>query len=96
MSRLVLCVIRARASCCQTNLDLCYPLSQLKAEYKAKGRNFPMHLALQADNCVSENKNKFVLAFLSLLVAACDFEEITFNFLIGGYLGIGVRRPNPG
>lgn len=55
-----------------------------------------MHLALQADNCVSENKNKFVLAFLSLLVAACDFEEITFNFLIGGYLGIGVRRPNPG
>ena len=37
----------------------------------------PPHLYLQMDNCVRENKNKYVMAFLSLLVETGIFYEVS-------------------
>lgn len=39
----------------------------------------PPHLYLQMDNCVRENKNKYVMAFLSLLVEIGMFSEVSAN-----------------
>ena len=38
--------------------------------------SLPRKLAVQIDNCVRENKNKFVLSFLALLVELGVFEEV--------------------
>lgn len=56
-------------------------LAELLAEL---GQQFPKYLALQGDNC-GENKNKFMFAYLSLLVELSIFDQIRFSFLIVGH-----------
>ena len=38
----------------------------------------PRKMLLQMDNCVRENKNKFVMAFLALLVEKRVFVEVSY------------------
>lgn len=45
----------------------------------------PPTLYLQADNCYAENKNQFMLAFLSMLVLRGVFREIYLYFLPSGH-----------
>ncbi len=40
---------------------------------------------LQMDNCVKDNKNHHMLAFLSLLIACKVFKEVQLGFLIVGH-----------
>ncbi|KIC70666.1 hypothetical protein DB44_GU00020 [Candidatus Protochlamydia amoebophila] len=42
-------------------------------------------LYLQADNCAAENKNVYMLAFLSLLVSLDIFQEVYLSFLLVGH-----------
>lgn len=55
----------------------CQQLNELPTWYE--------HLYLQADNCWSENKNVFMLGFLSLLVALDIFQKIYLSFLLVGH-----------
>ncbi|XP_071125906.1 uncharacterized protein [Mytilus edulis] len=58
----------------------------MKLLWKAsKGRPLPPVLYLQADNCFRENKNKFILSFLELLVHRRVFYEIQLSFLYVGH-----------
>ena len=45
----------------------------------------PQCLYLQLDNCAGENKNRYVFAFLSLLVAKGIFKQIYVGFLMVGH-----------
>ncbi|VDI31378.1 Hypothetical predicted protein [Mytilus galloprovincialis] len=51
----------------------------------SKGRPLPPVLYLQADNCFRENKNRFILSFLELLVHRRVFYEIQLSFLYVGH-----------
>uniref|UniRef100_A0A8W8JJX8 DUF7869 domain-containing protein n=1 Tax=Magallana gigas TaxID=29159 RepID=A0A8W8JJX8_MAGGI len=51
----------------------------------SKGKSLPPVLYLQADNCFRENKNKFVLSFLELLVRRRIFYEVQLSFLHVGH-----------
>ncbi len=42
-------------------------------------------LLLQMDNCVKNNKNRHLLAFLSFLIARKVFEEMKLRFLVVGH-----------
>ena len=44
--------------------------------------SLPRKLAVQLDNCVRENKNKFVLSFLALLVELGVFEEVSEVYVL--------------
>ena len=48
-------------------------------------KGLPRKLYLQMDNCVRENKNKYVLGYLSWLVERGVFEEIELSFLPVGH-----------
>jgi hypothetical protein len=37
------------------------------------------------DNCVRDNKNRYLLAFLSLLITKEVFEEVKLRFLVVGH-----------
>ena len=45
----------------------------------------PRTLLLQLDNCGSENKNQYVFAYLSLLVARGVFDMVQLGFLMVGH-----------
>ena len=45
----------------------------------------PPILNVQMDNAISDNKNRYVFYFLSLLVAKCIFLEVYVNFMLVGY-----------
>jgi hypothetical protein len=45
----------------------------------------PKNLYLQLDNSAKDNKNKYLMAFLSLLTARGVFKEIQVGFLLVGY-----------
>ena len=45
----------------------------------------PRKLYLQLDNSAKDNKNKYLMAFLSLLIARGVFEEIQAGFLLVGH-----------
>jgi hypothetical protein len=45
----------------------------------------PRVLKLQLDNCAGDNKNRFVMAYLSLLTAREVFEEVHLGFLMVGH-----------
>ncbi len=45
----------------------------------------PSVLYLQADNCAAENKNVFMLSFLSLLISLDVFKEVYLSFLLVGH-----------
>ncbi|XP_062609674.1 uncharacterized protein LOC134271502 [Saccostrea cucullata] len=51
----------------------------------SKGKPLPPVLYLQADNCFRENKNKYVLSFLELLVRKRIFYEVQLSFLHVGH-----------
>ncbi len=42
----------------------------------------PRNLLLQMDNCMKDNKNQHLLAFLSLLTMRDVFEEMNLEFLV--------------
>jgi hypothetical protein len=43
-------------------------------------------LLLQMDNCVRDNKNRFLLTFLLLLTMKEMFEEVKLGFLVVGHI----------
>ncbi len=45
----------------------------------------PKHFLLQMDNYVKGNKNRYLLAFLSLLIAREVFKEVRLRFLMVGH-----------
>jgi hypothetical protein len=45
----------------------------------------PKRLYLQLDNSAKDNKNRFVMAFCSLLTARGIFKEVTMGFLVVGH-----------
>ena len=45
----------------------------------------PPILNVQMDNAVSDNKNRYVFCFWSLLVAKCIFREVYVNFMLVGH-----------
>ena len=45
----------------------------------------PKKLFLQLDNSAKDNKNPYVMAFCSLLIARRVFKEVTVGFLIIGH-----------
>lgn len=57
-------------------------LDEIKRE---RGGVLPKVLLLQLDNTCRENKNKYVMAFLSFLVDTGVFQEIKVNFLMVGH-----------
>ena len=46
----------------------------------------PKKLFLQLDNSAKDNKNRYVMAFYSLLTAKRVFKEVTIRFLIVGHI----------
>ena len=48
-------------------------------------KRLPRTLLLQLDNCGSENKNRYVFAYLSLLVAKGAFDMVQLGFLMVGH-----------
>ena len=48
-------------------------------------KTLPRTLLLQLDNCGSENKNRYVFAYLSLLVAKGVFDMVQLGFLMVGH-----------
>jgi hypothetical protein len=54
-------------------------------EQKNPGKRLPKKLYVQMDNCVRENKNKYVLGYLSWLVQRRVFDEIQLSFLPVGH-----------
>ena len=47
-------------------------------ELMSKDRPLPRRLLLQMDNCVRENKNKYVMGFMCYLVEKDIFAEVLF------------------
>jgi hypothetical protein len=48
------------------------------------------HLLVHADNCVSQNKNKFLLSYFHLLVLCGRFNTIRFMFMLPGHTKFSV------
>ena len=48
-------------------------------------RTLPENLLLQLDNCAAENKNRYLFAYLSLLVAKGVFKTVQLGFLMVGH-----------
>jgi hypothetical protein len=57
----------------------------LESQKRARGGTLPEVLYLQLDNTCRENKNRYVFAFLSLLVQLKVFRKIKVNFLVVGH-----------
>ena len=64
---------------------LCQLLDQMDESCKVQGRNFPVHLVLQADNTVAQTKNQYASAFCSQMVGMHKFSTVTLNFLMVGH-----------
>ncbi len=61
-------------------------MNALKHVDKIVGRKpLPRKLLLHMDNCVKDNKNCHLLAFLSLLTTLEVFEEVQLGFLVVGH-----------
>lgn len=52
---------------------------------KRRGGKLPPVLYLQADNCPKDNKNKYMLAFLTHLIQKRVFLKIRYSFLMVGH-----------
>lgn len=70
-----------------SNVTATVLLEALKDLKKLKGPDYvhPRNLYLQLDNCSGENKNRFFLTFLALLVQLGVFDRIKLNFLQVGH-----------
>lgn len=53
--------------------------------HQAPDKTLAAELAIQLDNCNRENKNKFFLGCMGLLVRFGFVKEITLNFLMVGH-----------
>ena len=60
------------------NLTLC-TLMETLLQIAAR-QPLPYRLLIQMDNCVRENKNKYVMAFCAILVELGIFTEVGINF----------------
>jgi hypothetical protein len=70
------CLLQGKSRC----------ISELKAPNQIVGAKlFPINLLLQMNNHVKDNKNHYLLAFLSLLITREVFKEVKFGFLIVGH-----------
>ncbi|XP_052275699.1 uncharacterized protein LOC127875011 [Dreissena polymorpha] len=67
------------------NLTINIILKELLRQARANNNFLPPNLFIQADNCWRENKNRYVFAFLELLVAEQVFHEVHMSFLIVGH-----------
>ncbi len=47
---------------------------------------------LQMDNCVKDNKNRYLLAFISLLIAREVFEEAKLGYYVVGHTHEDINR----
>ena len=52
--------------------------------------SLPKKLFLQLDNSAKDNKNRYVMAFCSLLTARRIFKEVTVGFLVVGHTHEGI------
>ncbi len=52
----------------------------------------PRKLLLQMDNCVKDNNNRHLLAFLSLLTTCEVFKEVQLGFLVVGHTHEDIDR----
>jgi hypothetical protein len=53
--------------------------------YEDMGKALPPNLYIQADNCIKDNKNKYVFGYFSQLVESKVFDKIKYNFLLKGH-----------
>jgi hypothetical protein len=61
-------------------------IGELKAPNQVVGaKPLSKKLLLQIDNCVKDNKNRYLLTFLSLLTVREMFEEVKFGFVVIGH-----------
>ncbi|WAR30311.1 hypothetical protein MAR_032853, partial [Mya arenaria] len=67
------------------NLTIDIILRVLEKTATANDNRLPPTLFLQADNCVRENKNQYVLGFCELLVKERIFNEVHLSFLPVGH-----------
>src|SRR5713226_1928285 len=72
------------------NVECTRMLSYLSLNGSSKNQNLdfkslPPHLLLQLDNAASDNKNRYVFMFLSLLTALDFFITIEVGFLLVGH-----------
>ena len=65
--------------------DVCSPYLPSALENPAPAKPLPPILHVQMDNAVSDNKNRFVFCFWSLLVAKGIFREVYVNFMLVGH-----------
>ena len=59
----------------------------LLKDFITDNKKLPSILHINADNCFRENKNKYVMAFLAVLVELGVFKEVTMEFLMVGHTG---------
>ena len=61
------------------------PSENAEEELGSTFRRLPENLLLQLDNCAGENKNRYLFAYLSMLVARGVFKTIQLGFLMVGH-----------
>ncbi len=62
-------------------------MKALKAlEQFVGAKPLPRKLLFQMDNCMKDNKNRYLLAFLSFLTTRDVFEELQLGFLVVGHM----------
>ena len=64
---------------------VCLPYLLPAPEIHAPAKPLPPVLHVQMDNAVSDNKNRFVICFWSLLVVKGIFREVYVNFMLVGH-----------
>jgi hypothetical protein len=60
-------------------------IEMLNHHLKTKCPSEIRHLYMHADNCGGQNKNRFVMSYLSYLVACGRFDTITLAFMLTGH-----------
>ena len=65
--------------------DICTSLLRVAPEVSVPTTPLPPVLNVQMDNATGDNKNRYVFAFWSLLVAKHIFREVYVNFMLVGH-----------
>lgn len=60
-------------------------LLNMQERLRSNKKELPPVLYLQADNCSKDNKNKYMLAYLTHLVTIGVFDKIRLSFLLVGH-----------
>ncbi len=80
----IFCSIPHWGESAAVNLVISQLYHQVRALKTRPGSNQEV-LVVQADNCVGENKNKYVLAFLTCLVSKRWYRQVYFFFMMAGH-----------